>query len=97
MLSLLFASVQLGRSCGSAATIRPLGIATMSPAIDLVSFVSSPRSSIGADAQVDVIVGRGLHNSLDPAATDEDAQIIQKIGAPLSGHSNERIQRRIRG
>jgi len=30
-------------------------------------------------------------------ATDEDAWIIQYIGAPLGGHSNERIRCRFRG
>src|SRR5262245_56787977 len=47
MSSLLFALVQFGRSCGSAATIRPLGIARMSPAIALVSFVSTRQIILG--------------------------------------------------
>jgi hypothetical protein len=30
-----------------------------------------------SDAQLDSIIARGLQSGLDPAATDEDAQIIQ--------------------
>jgi hypothetical protein len=47
MSSLLFALVQFGRSWGSTATIRPLGIATMSPANALVSFVSTRQIILG--------------------------------------------------
>ena len=30
-----------------------------------------------SDEQLDAIIGRGLQSGLDPAATDEDEQIIQ--------------------
>jgi len=30
-----------------------------------------------SDEQLDAIIGRGLQSGLDPAATDEDAQIIE--------------------
>jgi hypothetical protein len=36
-----------------------------------------------SDAQLEAIIAQGIEGGLDPAATDEDTQIIQWIGAPL--------------
>jgi hypothetical protein len=37
----------------------------------------TPVTERMSDAQLDAIIARGLQSGLDPAATDEDAQIIQ--------------------
>ena len=37
----------------------------------------TPVAERMSDAQLDAIIGRGLQTGLDPAATDEDEQIIQ--------------------
>jgi len=38
---------------------------------------TTPVTERMSDEQLDAIIGRGLQSGLDPAATDEDAQIIQ--------------------
>ena len=44
---------------------------------ELEATTTTPVTERMSNAQLEAIIARGLQSGLDPAATDEDAQIIQ--------------------